>query len=118
MKTVTEAGQPRLAAMEIPDTLGIVYKDQWQTIQETNRELLTVVLLALFLVFVVLAVQYERLSNPLVILSVVPMALIGVVAALSLTGTPLSAPVMIGATRSCCGSSRPASRCRMVNPSL
>jgi len=95
--TTMAAVEDRLAAIEIPDTLGIVYEGQWQTIQQANRELLTVLLLALFLVFVVLAVQYEKLSNPLVILSVAPMALIGVVAALLLTGTPLSAPVMIGA---------------------
>ena len=46
--------------------------------------------------FVVLAVQYERLSNPLVILAAAPLSLIGVVAILWLTATPISAPVMIG----------------------
>ena len=34
--------------------------------------------LAVFPVFVVLAVQYERLSNPLVIISAAPLSLIGV----------------------------------------
>jgi multidrug efflux pump subunit AcrB len=55
-----------------------------------------VIALALFLVFVVLAVQYERLTNPIVILAAAPMSLIGVVAILFLTGTPQSAPVLIG----------------------
>jgi multidrug efflux pump subunit AcrB len=44
-----------------------------------------------------MAVQYERLSNPLVILATAPLAVIGVVLALFVTGTPMSAPVMIGA---------------------
>ena len=39
-------------------------------------------LLAIFLVFVVLAVQYESLVNPLVILLAIPLSLIGVGVAL------------------------------------
>jgi multidrug efflux pump subunit AcrB len=95
--TVMAEVEKRLAEMDLPDEIGLVFEGQWQTIQETNRELTTVVLLALFLVFVVMAVQYERISNPLVILATAPLAIIGVVLALALTGTPLSAPVMIGA---------------------
>jgi multidrug efflux pump subunit AcrB len=55
-----------------------------------------VVLLAVFLVFVVLALQYESLVNPLVILVAMPLSLVGVGLALRLTGTPLSAPVLLG----------------------
>jgi multidrug efflux pump subunit AcrB len=52
--------------------------------------------LALFLVLVVMAVQYESLRNPLIILLSVPFALIGVVLGLEATGTPLSMPVWLG----------------------
>lgn len=97
VSTVMAQVEGRLADMDLPDEIGLVFEGQWQTIQETNRELTTVVLLALFLVFVVMAVQYERISNPLVILATAPLAITGVVLALVLTGTPLSAPVMIGA---------------------
>jgi multidrug efflux pump subunit AcrB len=47
-------------------------------------------------VFSVMAVQYESFVNPLVIMIAIPMALIGVVASLLLTGLPISAPVMLG----------------------
>ena len=94
--TVMGQVEARIGDMDIPDEYSMIFGGQWETIQETNQELLTVVLLALFLVFVVLAVQYERLSNPLVILTAAPLALIGVAGILLLTGTPLSAPVMIG----------------------
>ena len=43
-----------------------------------------------------LAVRYERLSNPLIILTTAPLALIGVSLILWLTGTAMSAPVLIG----------------------
>jgi multidrug efflux pump subunit AcrB len=48
------------------------------------------------MVFVVMAVQYESLVNPFVILLAMPLSLIGVGVALRVTGTPLSAPVLLG----------------------
>jgi multidrug efflux pump subunit AcrB len=47
-------------------------------------------------VFVVLAVQYESLRNPVVIMLGVPFALIGVVIGLMITGLPISMPVWLG----------------------
>lgn len=56
----------------------------------------TLVGLALFLVFVVMAVQYESLRNPTVILFSVPFSLIGVSLGLLATGLSLSMPVWLG----------------------
>jgi multidrug efflux pump subunit AcrB len=47
-------------------------------------------------VFVVMAVQYESLRNPLVILLSVPFALTGPALLLPLSGVPLSMPVWLG----------------------
>jgi multidrug efflux pump subunit AcrB len=55
-----------------------------------------VALLAVFLVFVVMAVQYDSVLNPLVILTAIPLSLVGVVLALWMTGTPLGATVLLG----------------------
>jgi len=52
--------------------------------------------LALFLVFVVMAIQYESLRNPLIIIFSVPFAAIGVAGGLWLTAIPLSMPVWLG----------------------
>ncbi len=86
----------RIEAMDIPDQYGLIFAGQFETAEETDREMMTVILLALFLVFVVLAVQYDRLSNPLVIMAAAPLSLIGVVSMLAITGTPLSAPAFLG----------------------
>ncbi|HRQ64050.1 MAG TPA: efflux RND transporter permease subunit [Xanthomonadaceae bacterium] len=88
--------ESRLAGIELPDRYSMIIGGQWETIEDMRRELGTVVLLAVFLVFVVLAVQYERLMNPLVILAAAPLALVGVVVALGLAAVPVSAPVLIG----------------------
>ena len=94
--TVMGTVDSRLEDLELPEHYSLLYGGQWETIQETNRELAMVIALAVFLVFVVLAVQYERLSNPLVIISAAPLSLIGVTAILWATGTVISAPVLIG----------------------
>jgi hydrophobe/amphiphile efflux-1 (HAE1) family protein len=86
----------RIGQMDLPDQYGLIFGGQFETVDETDREMLTVILLALFLVFVVLTVQYERLSNPLVIMAAAPLSLIGVVGMLWVTGTPLSAPAFLG----------------------
>jgi multidrug efflux pump subunit AcrB len=86
----------RLVDLDVPDGFGLIYGGEEEAIRENNRNLAIVVSLAVFLVFVVLAVQYESLVDPLVILVSVPLALIGVAAALLITGTPMSAPVLLG----------------------
>ncbi len=94
--TVMNEVSNRLRDFDMPDEYSLVLSGQWETIQETNRELTTVILLAAFLVFVVLAVQYERLSNPIVIMAATPLALIGILGLLWLTSTSVSAPVLLG----------------------
>jgi CzcA family heavy metal efflux pump len=86
----------RLADVAIPDGYGLVYGGEEETIRENQRNLLIVTLLAVFLVWVVMAVQYESVRNPLVILVSIPLALIGVIFLLWLTSTPLSAPALLG----------------------
>lgn len=68
---------------------------------ETNRQLqqslILLSLLATFLVYVVMAVQYNSLRDPLAILLTVPLALAGGIFGLYLTNTAISATVIIGA---------------------
>ena len=97
--TVGEAAaatRAALADLELPDGIALVVGGEEEAIRENARNLTIVVLLAVFLVFVVMAVQYESIKNPLVILVAVPLSLIGVVAAVWITGLPLSSPVLLG----------------------
>ncbi|MBU1700115.1 MAG: efflux RND transporter permease subunit [Candidatus Eisenbacteria bacterium] len=86
----------RLAELRLPDGIAVLVGGEEESIRENNRQLTIVVLLAVFLVFVVMAVQYESMVNPLVILIAIPMSLVGVGGILRVTGTPLSAPVLLG----------------------
>jgi multidrug efflux pump subunit AcrB len=74
----------------------MLFGGQEEAIEANRRTLLTAIALAVFMVFSVMAIQYESFVNPLVIMIAIPMALIGVVASLLITGLPISAPVMLG----------------------
>ncbi len=69
---------------------------QGQELDESIRSLLFAFGLAIFLVYLVMASQFESLLHPFVILFTIPLALVGAVAALTLTGSPVSVVVFIG----------------------
>ena len=86
----------RLSELNLPN--GYSLYDAGVSKQLKENQLIGYILmgLALFLVFVVLAVQYESVRNPFVIILGVPFAVIGVVFGLIITGTPISMPVWLG----------------------
>ncbi|ODU40640.1 MAG: acriflavin resistance protein [Lysobacteraceae bacterium SCN 69-123] len=69
---------------------------QGQELGESIRSLLFAFALAIFLVYLVMASQFESLLHPFVILFTIPLALVGAVAALLMTGSPASVVVFIG----------------------
>ncbi len=64
--------------------------------KKASRELMISFLLALILVYMVLACQYESFVNPLVVMFSVPVAAVGVLLTLFLTGTTLNVQSYIG----------------------
>ncbi|HET9453627.1 MAG TPA: efflux RND transporter permease subunit [Gemmatimonadaceae bacterium] len=93
---VNDSVRARLADMQWPNGYGVIIGGEAEAINDTNRQMLLVIALAIFLVFVVLAVQYESVVDPLIILLAIPLGLIGVILTLKITGTALSAPVFLG----------------------
>jgi len=86
----------RLADFPLPEGYSLYYGGAEQTLEQGRHMTYILLGLALFLVFVVMAVQYESLRNPYVILLCVPFAAIGVSAGLLVTGLDLSMPVWLG----------------------
>src|SRR5690606_39010134 len=69
---------------------------QGEELDESLRSLLFAFALAIFLVYLVMASQFESLLHPFVILFTIPLALVGAVLALLLTRSPVSVVVFIG----------------------
>ncbi|MGB5518901.1 MAG: efflux RND transporter permease subunit, partial [Gammaproteobacteria bacterium] len=86
----------QLADLQIPPGYTLYDGGASKTLQQGQKMSIVLLALAVFLVFVVMAIQYESLRNPLVILFSVPFAAIGVAAGLWLFDMPLSMPVWLG----------------------
>ena len=69
---------------------------QSEELDASVKSLIFALALAIFLVYLVMASQFESLLHPFVIMFSIPLALVGAVLALKLTLTPLSVVVFIG----------------------
>jgi HAE1 family hydrophobic/amphiphilic exporter-1 len=85
-----------LATLETPDDVAVQLGGQKREMEAAQDSMVFALLLALFLVYVVMACQFESLVQPLIILLTAPLALIGVAFALDLSGIPLSVIVFLG----------------------
>ena len=88
--------EKRMATLEMPVDFSWSVSGQSREMELASRSLLFALLLAIFLVYVVMASQFESLIHPFVIIFSIPLALIGVVFALRFTSTALSVVVFIG----------------------
>ena len=93
---VYAALRDRTAEFELPAGYTLYDGGEYDTLQQGKRNSQLLLGLALFLVFVVMAVQYESLRNPLVIMLGVPFAAVGVGLGLHFAELPLSMPVWLG----------------------
>ena len=69
---------------------------QNEEMADSFQSLVFALSLAIFLVYLVMASQFESLLHPFIILFTIPLALIGAVLALYVTGTSISVVVFIG----------------------
>ncbi|MDP6954632.1 MAG: efflux RND transporter permease subunit [Planctomycetota bacterium] len=86
----------RLADLTLPSGVSVELGGQKREMEEGLTSLRFALLLAIFLVYVVMASQFESLLQPFVILCSVPLAGVGVVLLLDLLAIPLSVVVFIG----------------------
>jgi len=88
--------QDMVAKNPLGTDVGMHIGGQGQELGESIRSLLFAFGLAVFLVYLVMASQFESLLHPFVILFTIPLALVGAVAALLLARSPVSVVVFIG----------------------
>lgn len=88
--------EARLADLELPSDVTVELGGQKREMDEARSSMQGALALALFLVYVVMACQFESLLQPFVILLTVPLALVGVVWVLLGLSIPVSVVVFIG----------------------
>ncbi len=96
LATVSRDIVTALAGLEFPAGFTYVVAGQNKEMQTSLNSLLLAFALALFLVYIVMASQFESLLQPLLIMVTVPLALIGVALTLWIGGIPVSIMVFLG----------------------
>ena len=80
----------------LPDGYNYRYTGDIENMADTNAAFGAAVLLAVILIYLILAALYESLIQPFIIMVAMPLSFTGVIVALSLTGNNFSLFVMIG----------------------
>lgn len=96
LEQATLTAKAIVAELTLPYGVGATIVGQSEEMERSFNSLIMALLLAVFLVYLVMASQFENLLQPLLILFTVPLAGAGAVLGLWLTGTRVSVIVFIG----------------------
>jgi HAE1 family hydrophobic/amphiphilic exporter-1 len=97
--TLSEAvsnAQARMGEITVPKDFAVGFGSEVEEQEKSFRELQLVLILAIVLVYTVMASQYESLRDPFIIIFSIPLAAIGVVGMLLVTKTAFSMQAYIG----------------------
>lgn len=89
-------GRLRDFEAKLPSGYSVDYGGSYRDMIESFRDLLFALVIAVLLVYMVMAGQFESLSQPLVVMFTVPLGFIGVVVGLTVFGMNLSVPAFMG----------------------
>lgn len=96
LNSVVADVRTELQKIPTPDDTEIIIAGEYEEQQKAFAELLLNFVLAVILVYMVIACLYESLIDPLIVMMCVPLALIGVLLALFFTGTTFNVQSFIG----------------------
>jgi len=101
-----EAGLPLGEAVErirealrdisLPTGFSVYFGGEYEEQQRAQRDFLLAILMAIALIYMVMAAQFERFIDPLIVMCSVPVAIVGVVPTMLLTGTTLNLQSFMG----------------------
>ncbi|WP_010283282.1 efflux RND transporter permease subunit [Bacillus timonensis] len=91
-KKVDEA----VAGLDLSDETDLVYSGDKELLESSLDQMLLAFVLALTLIYIVMAAQFESLKYPFVIMFTVPLMVIGVAIGLYFTKTPIGITAIIG----------------------
>lgn len=85
-----------LSQMSMPEGFSYQFGGEYEEQQKAQRDFIIAILMALALIYMVMAGQFERFLDPLIVMFSVPVTIIGIVPTLMLTGTSLNMQSIMG----------------------
>ena len=96
MGEAVEAIRERVAELSLPPGFSVYFGGEAEEQEKAVADFRLSIFIALALVYMVMAAQFERFLDPLIVLCAVPFAVIGVVPTLFITGTTLNMQSLMG----------------------
>jgi len=93
---VVQRARADLAQMEMPDGFSIQFGGEYREQQKAQTDFQIAVIMALILIYMVMAGQFERFLDPLIVMFSVPLVLIGVLPTLVITNTTVNIQSVMG----------------------
>jgi len=88
--------QSIISEMHLPERYSYDIGGTFEDMQTSFQELTKAFIVSIILIFMVMAAQFESLTQPLIVMFTMPLAFIGVVLGLLITGKTLSVPAFMG----------------------
>ncbi|MDD3716461.1 MAG: efflux RND transporter permease subunit [Candidatus Marinimicrobia bacterium] len=95
--SVTDLVEKEIKTIALPSDFRVQISGSAEDMRETSRNFMLAIIVAVLLVYMVMASQFESLLDPFIILFTIPLAMIGVAFSLFLTNTTLNMTSLIGA---------------------
>ena len=93
---VRPAIEDGIARLDIPPEISVTFGGDIEEQMESFRDLTLLLVLAIALVYIVMAAQFESFRGPFIIMFSIPFAFVGVIWAFLLTGTTLNMVSFMG----------------------
>lgn len=88
--------QEELRDYPLPENFTLTFSGEYEEQQKAQKDFMLSIAMAVVLIYMVMAAQFERFLDPLIVMVSVPLALIGVVPTLLITGTSLNIQSLMG----------------------
>lgn len=93
---ISKAVDEKIESLELPNETLVSFSGDRELLEDSIDDMVLALGLAIVLVYMVMAAQFESFKYPFVIMFTVPLMVIGVAIALAVTQTPISISAIIG----------------------
>ena len=93
---VVERARTELSTLQLPEGFSITFGGEYREQQKAQTDFLIAIIMALVLIYMVMAGQFERFLDPLIVMFSVPLVLVGVLPTLVFTGTTINIQSVMG----------------------
>jgi hydrophobe/amphiphile efflux-1 (HAE1) family protein len=93
---ISDLVDEKIAKLTLPEEVDITFGGDRELFESAINDMMLAVILAVVLVYIVMAAQFESFKYPFIIMFSVPLMIIGVALGLIITQTPISITAVIG----------------------